>query len=164
MAARDDIAERIRASLSYDPETGVVTNKISRSDNARAGEEAGYLHSDGARYIHIKGRMLKTHRVAWLLAYGEWPSKLIDHINGKRDDNRLCNLRDVSASINQQNRRLTSSPNSTGFMGVHKHGPSYRCEIRVDGKRFKAGPFKTAEEAHAVYLSMKRRLHPGCTI
>ncbi|EHB7575351.1 HNH endonuclease, partial [Escherichia coli] len=35
---------------------------------------------------------LYVHRIAWLMVYNDWPTDVIDHINGDRSDNRIANL------------------------------------------------------------------------
>jgi hypothetical protein len=59
----------------------------------------GYPH--GALF----NRGTLAHRVIWALAHGRWPEGQIDHINGNRADNRLCNLREVKPSDNQRNMK-----------------------------------------------------------
>ena len=46
-----------------------------------------------------------------------FPENQVDHINRIKEDNRLCNLREVSAACNLQNTNL-SMRNSTGVKGV----------------------------------------------
>ena len=94
---------------------------------------------------------------------------LVDHINGNRGDNRLCNLRDVSRKINTQNRKSASINNSCGLLGVSEHkgvGKSGRfvAGIYIEGKRKHLGVFDTAQQAHEAYLTAKRKYHEGCTI
>ncbi|WP_420372099.1 HNH endonuclease [Pseudomonas aeruginosa] len=36
--------------------------------------------------------------MAWLYCYGKWPAAQVDHLNHRRDDNRLSNLREASHS------------------------------------------------------------------
>jgi HNH endonuclease/AP2 domain len=103
--------------------------------------------------------------VAWLIVYGAWPSKNIDHINGVKTDNRIANLRDVSQSINGENRAAPRKSTRSGFLGVTKDKDGkFRAQISVGGKNTHLGVFAVAEEAFAAYLSAKRRLHVGCTI
>jgi hypothetical protein len=99
--------------------------------------------------------------------YGKWPEGEIDHINGNKADNRICNLRDVDRSTNQQNAKKAQSNNkSAGLLGVslHKSRNKFRAQITYDKKRHHIGYFDTAELAYAAYLSEKRRRHAGCTI
>ena len=71
----------------------------------------------------FQSKIYPTHRLAWLMAYGVWPSGDIDHINGDRQDNRLCNLRDVSHSRNLFNRQAPSVGNKARLLGVWVSSP-----------------------------------------
>lgn len=95
--------------FSYDPETGIIT-RIAPSvksngwlDNRGVGKPAGTVRVDGYLQTSFYGKMFLNHRLAWLLQTGSWPKKEIDHINGIKSDNRLCNLRDVSPMVNMAN-------------------------------------------------------------
>ncbi|GGJ39435.1 HNH endonuclease signature motif containing protein [Sphingopyxis bauzanensis] len=87
----------------------------------------GYLHGalDSVDYLQ--------HRIIWKLITGVDPEH-IDHINGVRDDNRLCNLRSVSVSGNMRNRRISSN-NQSGVIGVYleKKTGLWCASIEVDG-------------------------------
>lgn len=142
-------AEHVRSLFRYDCETG----KVYRHD----GKEAGTTNGQGYRQISIKSKIYPTHRLAWLMAYGAWPSGDIDHINGDRQDNRLCNLRDVSHSRNLFNRRAHASHNKARLLGVSPHKNKWRAHL---GKRY-LGLFGTPEAAHAAYLTAKMEAHLG---
>lgn len=143
----------LRERYAYSPETGEVTSK-------RLGRAVG--SDDGKGYIRLclKGRTVLAHRLAWLLMTGEWPTNLIDHINGKRDDNRWCNLRDVDSATNLQNRAKARRDSASGLIGVslrkNRTKKPWAAIIRAT-----IGYFATAEEAHAAYLEAKRKLHKG---
>ena len=158
--------ERVKEILTYEPETGVFRWRIARGSNAPAGAVAGSYATSGHWLIRIDGRNYRAHRVAWLYFYGQWPKNYIDHINGVRDDNRISNLRDVTRSVNQQNLRTAQSNSSTGLLGVRAKRAKrvFDASIKVGPERIFLGSFKTAEEAHAVYLEAKRKYHEGCTI
>lgn len=160
----DLTSERLREVLGYDPETGVFTRRIARSWAARAGVVAGCVDGHGYTSIKIDGRIYGAHRLAWFWVHGVWPAKKIDHINGDRADNRICNLRDVPTSTNCQNQRRAQSHNKTGFLGVSPDRGRFRAAIWLDGKNLHLGMFDTPEQAHDAYLNAKRRLHDGCTI
>lgn len=84
-----------------------------------AGEEAGYPNNIGYRQVMIGKKIYSVHRIAWAIYYGEHPNEEVDHINGNRSDNRLCNLRLATSSQNNQNRRL-STRNKSGVKGVFR--------------------------------------------
>lgn len=115
--------ERLKELLHYDPETGVFTwQRTDTPFNLRfRGKSAGTLKARGYIEIGIDGRKYKAHHLAWLWAHGELPKVSlrmgIDHINRDSNDNRICNLRLVRASMNCQNRRQ-SIPNTSGIKGV----------------------------------------------
>lgn len=159
-------AERVRELLSYDPETGVLTWRVTRGRMAPAGSIAGTNGIHGYRQLIICGERHKSHRVAWLITHGEWPAGDIDHINGIRDDNRLCNLRVVTRAQNMQNQRFPRRGTTSGLLGVsfHKRIRKWAAHIRVGAKTLHIGYFDEPEQAHQAYLEKKREVHPFGTI
>ena len=153
---------RLHKLLSYDPETGIMRWRVNKGA-VRAGQIAGNL-TRGYLQLMVDGHPTVVHRFIWLYVYGKWPDKNIDHIDGNRSNNRLCNLRDVTQAMNIQNEIKPRSNNKSGFLGVKANRGLWKAEISVHGKTKFLGRFKTPEEAHQVYLEAKRRLHPGCTI
>ena len=101
-----------------------------------------------------------AHRVAWVMTHGEWPKEMIDHINGDRSDNRLCNLRQATRSQNLINSKL-SSRNSSGFRGVSWCSAKQKWDARIYSatKLRLLGRFKTKEEAIAAYAAAAAELH-----
>ena len=86
-------ADEARELLDYDPATGVLRWKRNMTPRARAGKEAGVIQMGRYRRGGIRGRYYMSHRLAWLIVTGEWPTQEIDHINGACADNRWSNLR-----------------------------------------------------------------------
>mgnify|MGYP001076453336 CR=1 FL=1 len=152
-------ADELREKFAYDPTTGVF---IRRS----TGKVAGHRKNNGYLHFHFAGKKRGAHRLAWLYVHGSWPEHDVDHINGIRSDNRICNLRDVSRSVNLQNQRRPASHNkSTGVLGVYRHvGGRFMSRICVNQRGTYLGLFDTIEAAQAAYLEAKHRLHPGSTI
>ncbi len=60
-------------------------------------------NKNGYISIRFKGKKVKLHRVIYSMANGNTYLE-IDHINHNKTDNRLCNLRAVTKSLNQKNR------------------------------------------------------------
>lgn len=157
-------AEGLRALFHYNPETGLFTRKTKTWPGSRIGEVMQGLRADGYIQLAICGRRWTAHRLAWLYMTGGWPDGVIDHINGDRADNRWSNLRDVSQSGNQQNRRGAQRNSSHGIAGVTRSGrpeKPWRAQIKLPGgPRVNLGNFATQEEAKAAYEAAKRVAHP----
>lgn len=169
-AMKEIDVDLVRRLLNYDSESGVF--KWAQKANPRQpipkiGSIAGGVGVRGYWVIRLCGVLYAAHRLAWAYAYGESPSVLIDHINGNRLDNSIRNLRPADHSTNCQNIRRANRKSKSGLMGA-SFKPDMRLpwasQIKVDGKVMRLGFFATPEEAHAVYVEAKRRLHKGCAL
>lgn len=140
--------DKLLKVLHYEPSTGVFTWKERPSKRIFSGTQAGYVGSQGYRYISILGKKYLEHRIAWFYVHGKMPEKLIDHINHNRADNRIANLRQVSIQDNARNRKRNNQ-SRTQEMGVHydKRSKRFVAQIRVNGKKVFQRYFKTADEA-----------------
>ena len=146
--------ETLKEYLSYNPHTGVIKWKKRPSNRVQINSKAGYV-ADGYVVLRLKGRMLKAHRVAWALHYGEYPKNHIDHIDGDRKNNKIVNLRDVTQQINNHNLTKPQTNNKTKVLGVLKIGSRFAAQICVNGHRKHLGMFDTAEEASEAYKVAK---------
>ncbi|HHX7365802.1 TPA: HNH endonuclease signature motif containing protein [Enterobacter hormaechei] len=152
--------ELLRSLFLYDPVTGRLHHKANRRRVKACSYADSTRRADGYRQVALrldgKQYQLKAHRVAWILAHGAIPhGKQIDHINGIRDDNRLCNLRLVTQRENDQNRRK-----ARGY-SWNKGCSKWEAYIRVDGVLRHLGLFTTEAAARAAYLKAKVRYHPS---
>ena len=134
---------RLKEFLEYDSDTGKFTWKNKRSNRTHSDLSAGCCTSHRNVLIGIFGKIYQAHRLAWFWSYGEWPSLCIDHIDGNPQNNKLSNLRNVSASINMQNRKKPTSRNKHGLLGVVKRGNRWIAELRHQGKTKYLGSFDT---------------------
>jgi hypothetical protein len=167
MAIKDLTPERIRTLLRYDPETGEFWRQHPTA-KVRANPKIGCTDSNGYIKIGVAGHQLGAHRLAFAIMTGAWPKGEIDHKDGNRRNNQWSNLREVSETVNQQNRRKANTTNHTGLLGVHKCNSTinpYMARIKAPGEKTRyLGSFPTPEAAHAAYLEAKRELHEGCMI
>lgn len=164
--AKEPSIEFLRECFSYNPETGVIiwlprprihfaTERVFKTWHSRfCGKLAGGVNSKGYIEIGMQGRLMKAHRIAWALSYGEYPSGDIDHINGVRDDNRLVNLRDVTRRGNCRNSARHKNNNS-GISGVHWHARDNRwvAAINFAGMQRHLGYYKFLIDAAAARKS-----------
>lgn len=159
-----DITHKLALELfNYDAATGKVYWRAPRKNNQiKAGDVAGYKCANGYVVLNYGGRPVGLHRVIWFLVKGRWPKNQIDHINGVRDDNRLCNLRDVPRIVNVQNSFVARGEGSSKYIGVYRAAgrKMWTARITTDYKALSLGQFASEEEAAAAYLSAKKKLHP----
>lgn len=148
-------AERARELLAYDPETGILTWKITRP-GAPAGAVVGTKTPEGYIQIEVEYRLYRAHRVIWLMQTGRWPEHNVDHRNRVRDDNRWENLREATPLQNSWNRGKCSR-NTSGKVGVHPiNDLLWGAEIGVNGRNIKLGRFTCKEEAIAARCEAER--------
>lgn len=109
-----------------------------------------YVHTNGYVRASIydaatkKVNQIQLHRLVTNANSGI----MIDHISGKRNDNRKCNLRDADYSTNMMNSG-NSTRNTSGTRGVHYDQSSKRwiSRIQVRNKRIILGAFESLEDA-----------------
>ena len=140
---------RLKALITYDPETGGMTWNMKRG-RAHRRDHAGYVAPDGYWRITIDGKSWLLHRLAWLYMTGDEPPAIIDHADLDRTNNRWANLREATKSQNNANSH-TRARSATGFKGVFHHKRKFRAQISVDGRCKYLGLFSSPEEAHAAY-------------
>lgn len=171
--------EVLRQLLRYQPETGRLFWKerpvsMFPGTNARPSEHSrkqwnsrcagkrafASLNCNGYPNGKIFGRSYLAHRVIWKMTYGQIPDGQIDHVNGDKTDNRLCNLRIATAAQNQHNRPAYRT-NQSGRKGVswHKRIGKWQARICLGGKLRSLGYFSSLDEAAEAYDRAALELH-----
>lgn len=150
---------RLKELLHYDPNTGVFKWISKTHHRMKLREIAGYKDMYGYIVIRIFGKPYKAHRLAWFYMTGGWPTQVLDHINRKRDDNRIENLRLSTPSGNARNRGM-SVLNKSGITGVCwvKSRNVWDAKIIKNTIIYRLGRFKTKEEAIAARRAAKKKL------
>lgn len=160
----------VRQLLDYDPETGVLTWRwrpqkmfLARRNflvwnQCFAHKEAGTILVNGYVSIGIEQSLHMAHRLIWLLVYGEPIPEEIDHIDGRKHNNKLTNLRAATRSENQANAKIRTD-STTGVKGVSAYRDGYMARISVNGEKIFLGLFSTLREAAAARREAAERLH-----
>ena len=158
----------VARTFDYDTMTGALIWKwrprdMFKSDlawtgiNKRyTGKRAGHTHTCtvGKKYVQVWfcGRLHYAHRIVWVMHYGPIPDGMqIDHIDGDGTNNRLSNLRIVTASENKRNMRKLKT-NTTGYTGVYRDARTgeYYARVAYRDGMMTLGRAKTAEAAYAI--------------
>jgi hypothetical protein len=144
-----ELRQRILLIVEYDHETGLFRRLVaSKGCSLKIGWTKGSLSYRGYRKMNLLKKSYELHRIAWLIYYGDWPKKNIDHINGDKSDNRICNLRDATVVENARNSGM-SRANTSGHIGVryYERYGKWRAEIKVNYRNIHLGLFDTMDQA-----------------
>lgn len=141
--------------LRYDEKTGLFYWTKFIGGNSKVGEIAGNKTKNGYVSISIGNKKYLAHRLALYFIHGKWP-KITDHINRKRDDNRIINLREVTHHESNINKRPHKKARS-GFRGVVRRNDCPNHPFRATakdetGRQVNLGYHATAEEAQKAYI------------
>jgi hypothetical protein len=132
--------------FQYNSETGVIIWINKPSSKIKIGDIAGNVKNNGYLQVMLKRKCYYVHRIAWYLHYKEWPKNDIDHINGIKIDNRINNLRDVSASANAYNQKRHRDK-LVKYYYFCKEKQKWRVRASINGKQKTLASFKTEELA-----------------
>ena len=101
------------------------------------------------QYVLIKAKRQNIHQlVAKAFVPNPEGKPIVDHINGCETDNRAVNLRWVTRSENQQNRKSKRC-----YKGVWRKNGRWCSFIRMDGIQIYLGSFDDPEEAYHIYCA-----------
>jgi hypothetical protein len=109
--------------------------------------------------VKVDDKTYNIHRIIWKLATGFDPAEEIDHINGNRSDNRLCNLREATHGENRRNSRVRKD-SLLQVKGIRRESSGkFLAEIWEAEKNNRIGRFPSLEEAQAAYEKKARELY-----
>jgi len=142
----------------FEYKDGCLYWKINHK-NAKKGSEIKAKSSHGYKVVTVNGKQHKVHRIIWQMNYGNLP-KLIDHIDGNKENNKLCNLRPASVQQNQCNRKLQSN-NTSGVKNVvyDRFRDKWKVQIVSNGKLISIGRYDDLEAAELVAILAREKYH-----
>lgn len=150
---------RVKELFKYDPNTGIITNRVYRGSRAVKGAIAGTIDTKGYLKIKFDGWTQSAHRIAFFYYYGYLPDQ-IDHINGNKNDNKIANLRSCTDAENQHNRKTTKT-NTSGYKGVSFCGKMkmWKSYVTNNKKRYHLGYFTYKQNAALASKIKRVELH-----
>lgn len=127
------------------------------------GVKAGYLKKTG--YIVIRLSILgfdstfAASHLVWVWHFSVWPDLQLDHIDHDPSNNRIENLREVTALENNRNKSL-KNVGPSGFFGVSQDQScnTWNARMNVHGQGFSLGTFATKAEAIAARRAAEKLL------
>jgi hypothetical protein len=139
---------RLRALLSYDPDTGKLTWLRPPRRGVGIHSEVGCIANHGYRTVTIDGEAFLAANLIWFLVRGEWPLASLDHVNRDRSDDRLSNLRPATQTENNFNQKVRAD-NVLGVTGVSysQTRKQYVAQLHVNGRAVLHRRFRTESEA-----------------
>ena len=147
MKSKELTQELVKELFDYNPDTGILTNKIARGGGTIAGSISGSLNNKGYLCVGINSSRYQVHRICYLHYYGFLPA-MVDHIDTIKLNNKILNLRKCTSQQNNCNMQIRKD-NKSGIKGVcwDKRCKKWRTQVRVNGKVKSLGRFTDIEEA-----------------
>tara|TARA_R110000764_G_C10832583_1_gene363096 strand:+ start:130 stop:651 length:522 start_codon:yes stop_codon:yes gene_type:complete len=119
------------------------------------------FNTNGYRGVKINWKQTYVHRVLAIAFLGAADcDSQVDHINGDKGDNRIENLRMVTASQNNKAFQKKRKGCSSRYRGVHLERKTGRWVASINPKqgRMHVGTFGTEDEAAAAYDRVATRI------
>lgn len=140
----------------YDVECFDGTHFIISIDDYDVISKYTWHYSNGYIVGKVNKKEVKIHR--FLLQVDD--NEEIDHKNRNTLDNRRCNLRIVTRSVNCINRNIPKN-NTSGVKGVYKISgyDRYGVQINACGKRIYLGSYDSYEEACNIRRKAEKEYH-----
>jgi hypothetical protein len=131
---------------------------VDAADRGIVEQHRWYALPRGYVATTIRSAGTKRHVYIHRLLMAPSPDVQVDHINHNPLDNRRANLRVVSASLNQHNRRSAQRNSVLGLRNVHwePRRRRYLGEFQVARRRIRVGSFKTPEAAAQAVAEARR--------
>ncbi|WP_257824158.1 HNH endonuclease [Aggregatibacter actinomycetemcomitans] len=138
MLAKFDLSQMDLQQYFYYDETSPTSLRWKINKGRKSiGDVAGSKSGTGYYKIKLNQITILCHRVVYHLLNPESDisNLTIDHINGNICDNKISNLRAVSRSVNQQNRKLNNNKILPSGIRFRKNRNAYQVYWLLNGKQ-----------------------------
>ena len=154
------IAE-LRERITYEPDTGIVRWRTALSARTVVGAKVGWANNQGYLKFKIGTTPYFLSRAIWAYVYGYWPSRLVDHKNGVRTDNRLTNLRLATNTQNARNGKVRRDGLKGATWSYAADKWAAQIGSKENGRKVNnhLGLFDTEEAAHLAYCKAAAEMH-----
>lgn len=151
--------------FDYDDESGVLRWKECKNNGWKSGRIIGTvsrLGRDKKPYLTVtfKGKTYRAHRIIFNIKGVHVPeNSVIDHIDGDGTNNRFSNLRIVTQSANNQNKKIGRN-NKIGIYGVYfyKNRNKWRASIGIQNGNIFLGHYENFLDACCARKSAEIKL------
>lgn len=138
---------------------GILYWKKSRGSRSKVGTPCGYTMKTGYMetcfvYNGIKVRHY-NHRIIYAMYHNKWPTKVIDHIDRDKSNNKIENLREVTDT--ESNLNTSRKSDLTNTRNISRHTDGYQVEFTRGHNRTRKF-FKDLDEAKKYRDKIKRGL------
>jgi hypothetical protein len=153
----DQLQSEFNSRFSYS--NGELFWKVKPCAWINIGNKVGSLTEHGYLETKINKKVYRLHRVIFLMHHGYLP-KLVDHINGNKQDNRIENLRPANKSQNSSNAKIHSR-NTSGIRGVSFSKKTNKWVVQVvkNAKNIYCGSYIDLELAELVSIEARNKYH-----
>lgn len=138
MLAKFDLTKMNLGQYFYYDETSPTSLRWKVKKGRKViGDVAGSRSGTGYYKIKLNQTTILCHRVIYQLLNPDSniSNLTIDHINGNICDNKISNLRAVSRSVNQQNRKLNINKTLPSGIRFRKNRNAYQVYWNLNGKQ-----------------------------
>jgi molybdenum cofactor biosynthesis enzyme MoaA len=156
MAKKDSTLTKEYLHSLFDYKDGNLYWKINRYGASRK-KPAGSVNSRKYHVVYIDYKQYSMHRIIFLMHHGYLP-KIIDHIDGNPENNKIENLREANVFQNCQNSKINKR-NTSGSKNVTFCKTINKWRVSVNGKRMSFGNYDDIELADLVAQEVRDKYH-----
>lgn len=153
----DQLAVEFHTRFAYS--NGELFWKIKPCAWINVGDKVGSITEHGYLETKVNKKVYRLHRVIFLMHHGYLP-KLVDHINGNKQDNRIENLRPANKSQNSSNAKIHSR-NTSGIKGVSfsKKTGKWVVQVVKNSQNIYCGSYDNLELAELISIEARDKYH-----